>query len=120
MFLKRHLRRKDGKEHVYYSLTESIRISRTRTVQRRVLNLGELNTTQLEDWQRSIEVLEETAKHDNADYSPIAKGTLRLPRMSVKCSYPLCGCAALVNSGHLGWGAGSFRSWSWTGSLGKH
>ena len=29
-----------------------------RTVQRRVLNLGELNTTQTEQWQRSIEVIE--------------------------------------------------------------
>jgi len=62
MFLKRHVRRKDGKEHVYYSLSESLRVSRTRTVQRRVLNLGELNTTQLDQWQRSIEVLEENGK----------------------------------------------------------
>jgi transposase len=59
MFLKRHVRRKDGKEHVYYSLTESTRVSRSRTTQRRVLNLGELNTNQLEHWQRSIEVIEE-------------------------------------------------------------
>jgi len=42
MFLKRHLRRKDGKAHVYYSLCESVRLSRNRVVQRRVLNLGEL------------------------------------------------------------------------------
>ena len=42
VFLKRHVRRKDGKEHVYYSLCESIRLSRERTIQRRVLNLGEL------------------------------------------------------------------------------
>src|SRR5436190_11572388 len=62
MFLKRHVRRKDGKEHVYYSLTESTRVSRHRTVQRRVLNLGELNTTQLEQWQRSIQVLEENGQ----------------------------------------------------------
>ena len=59
MFLKRHVRRKDGKEHVYYSLCESIRLSRNRTIQRRVLNLGELNTTQIERWQRSIEVIEQ-------------------------------------------------------------
>jgi hypothetical protein len=56
--LKRHVVRKDGKQHVYYSLSETIRISKNRTVQRRVLNLGELNTTQTEQWQRSIEVLE--------------------------------------------------------------
>jgi len=59
VFLKRHVRRKDGKEHVHYSLCESIRLSRNRTIQRRVLNLGELNTTQIERWQRSIEVIEQ-------------------------------------------------------------
>jgi hypothetical protein len=56
--LKRHVVRKNGKEHVYYSLSETIRINKNRTVQRRVLNLGELNTTQTEQWQRSIEVIE--------------------------------------------------------------
>jgi transposase len=59
VFLKRHVRRKNGKEHVYYSLCESMRVSGRRTVQRRVLNLGELNTTQMERWQRSIEVVEQ-------------------------------------------------------------
>jgi transposase len=62
MFLKRHVRRKEGKGHVYYSLNESTRVSRTRTVQRRVLHLGELNTTQLERWQRSIEVVHEDGR----------------------------------------------------------
>jgi transposase len=62
MFLKRHVRRWEGKTHVYYSLTESTRVSRTRTVQRRVLNLGELNTTQVEQWQRTIEVVEESGQ----------------------------------------------------------
>ena len=59
MFLKRHVRRKDGKAHVYYSLCESVRLSAQRVIQRRVLNLGELNTTQLERWQRSIEVIQQ-------------------------------------------------------------
>jgi len=59
VFLKRHVRRKNGKEHVYYSLSEGIRLSRGRTMQRRVLNLGELNTNQIERWQRSIEVVEQ-------------------------------------------------------------
>jgi hypothetical protein len=49
---------KKGKQHAYYSLSETIRINRNRTVPRRVLNLGELNTTQTEQWQRSIEVIE--------------------------------------------------------------
>ena len=59
MFLKREVRRKDGKEHVYYCLAETTRVGRERVVQRRLLNLGELNTTQIDRWQRSIEVIEE-------------------------------------------------------------
>ena len=62
MFLKRHQVRKDGKLHVYYSLSESIRVGRDRVVQRRLLNLGELNTTQVERWQRTIEVIEENGQ----------------------------------------------------------
>jgi transposase len=59
MFLKAHERHKDGKRHVYYSLTESLRVSRKRVVQRTVLHLGELNTTQIERWQRTIEAVHE-------------------------------------------------------------
>jgi negative regulator of sigma E activity len=59
MFLKTHRVRKDGKLHVYYSLCESLRVSRSRVTQRTVLHLGELNTTQLDCWQRSIEIVDE-------------------------------------------------------------
>lgn len=59
MYLKAHERFKDGKRHVYYSLTETLRISRKRVVQRTVLHLGELNTTQVERWQRTIEAVHE-------------------------------------------------------------
>ena len=59
MFLKTHRVRKDGKLHIYYSLCESLRVSRSRVTQRTVLHLGELNTTQLDRWQRSIETVHE-------------------------------------------------------------
>ena len=59
MFLKTHRIFKDGKAHIYYSLCESLRVGRKGVLQRRVLHLGELNTTQLERWQRTIEVVEE-------------------------------------------------------------
>jgi transposase len=59
MYLKAHERFKDGKRHVYYSLTESLRVSRKRVGQRTVLHLGELNTTQVERWQRTIEAVHE-------------------------------------------------------------
>jgi transposase len=59
MYLKRRVRHKDGKDHVYYAVCESLRVSRQRVVQRQVLHLGELNTTQLDSWQRTIEVIHE-------------------------------------------------------------
>jgi hypothetical protein len=59
MFLKRRVRHKDGKEHVYYSVCESLRVSRQRVVQRQVLHLGELSTSQLDSWQRTVEVIHE-------------------------------------------------------------
>jgi transposase len=62
MYLKAHERCKDGKRHVYYSLTESLRVSRKRVVQRTVLHLGELNTTQVERWQRTIEAIHENGQ----------------------------------------------------------
>jgi transposase len=62
VFIKRHTVHKDGKRHVYYSLCESVRVGRHRTVQRRLLNLGELNSTQLEKWRRSVHVVEESGQ----------------------------------------------------------
>jgi len=44
VFLKTHRIFKDGKHHICYSLCESLRVSRKRVLQRRVLHLGELNT----------------------------------------------------------------------------
>ena len=58
MYLKRRVRHKDGKDHVYYSLCESLRIHSGRIIQRQVLHLGELNTTQIESWQRTLEVID--------------------------------------------------------------
>ncbi len=60
MFLKTHVRQKDGKRHTYYSIAESVRVGKRHVYQRRVLYLGELNSTQVEAWQRTIEVITES------------------------------------------------------------
>jgi hypothetical protein len=65
MFLKTHRIFKDGKEHRYYSLCESLRVSRRRVLQCTVLHLGELNSTQRERWQRSIEVRKASVRGGN-------------------------------------------------------
>ena len=61
MFLRHKVRKKDGKEHRYFSVVESKRVGRGRVVQRHVLYLGEINDTQELAWRKSIEVLEEGA-----------------------------------------------------------
>jgi hypothetical protein len=61
MFLRCRVRRKDGKQHRYWSVVENTRTARGRVVQRHVLYLGEINDTQELAWRRSIEVLEDGA-----------------------------------------------------------
>lgn len=58
MFLRMTKRKKDGKEHRYWSIVENHRISGGRIVQKHVLYLGEINDSQREAWWRSIEILE--------------------------------------------------------------
>ncbi|MCX6868840.1 MAG: IS1634 family transposase [Verrucomicrobia bacterium] len=57
--MKRRVRHKDGKDHIYYSVCESLRIHKGRTVQRQILHLGELNTRQEQSWQHTIDVINE-------------------------------------------------------------
>ena len=59
MFLRSTIRRKDGKEHRYWSVVEARRVAGGRVVQRPLLYLGEINSSQEQAWRKSIEVLEE-------------------------------------------------------------
>ncbi len=59
MFLRCHQRMKDGKQHRYFSIEESLRLQSGRVVQRRVLYLGEINDSQQAAWRRTLEVFDE-------------------------------------------------------------
>ena len=60
MFLRGRIRRKDGKQHRYWSIVENRRVSGGRTVQRHVLlYLGEINDAQKAAWCRTIEAIDE-------------------------------------------------------------
>src|SRR5438270_9364062 len=62
MFLRYKVRRKDGKEHRYWSIVENRRVSGGRTVQRQVLYLGEINDGQKAAWCRTIEAFDEAGQ----------------------------------------------------------
>jgi transposase len=59
MFLRSITRKKNGKEHRYFSIVENKRLADGRVVQRHVLYLGEINSSQESAWRKSIEVFEE-------------------------------------------------------------
>ena len=56
MFLRCTTRKKNGKEHRYWSIVENKRGAGDRVVQRHVLYLGEINDRQETAWRSSIEV----------------------------------------------------------------
>jgi transposase len=59
MFLRFTTRKKNGKEHRYYSLVENRRLAGGRVIQRPVLYLGEINDHQQEAWRKTVEIFEE-------------------------------------------------------------
>jgi Transposase DDE domain len=61
MFLRPTRRKKDGKTHVYWNIVENRRLDDGRVVQRQVLYLGEIGSSQAAAWRKAIEVFDEAA-----------------------------------------------------------
>jgi len=61
MFLRRTERKKDGKTHSYWNIVENKRLDGGRVVQRHVLYLGEINSSQAAAWRKAIEVFDSDA-----------------------------------------------------------
>ena len=58
MFLRQTRRKKDGKTHVYWNIVENRRLDGGRVVQRQVLYLGEIHSSQAAAWRKAIAVLD--------------------------------------------------------------
>ena len=61
MFLRRTERKKNGKTPSYWNVVENKRLDDGRVVQRHVLYLGEINSSQAAAWRKAIEVFDEDA-----------------------------------------------------------
>lgn len=59
MFLRSTNRKKDGKDHRYFSVVENRRVPGGKTVQRTVLYLGEINDQQQGAWRKTLDVFDE-------------------------------------------------------------
>jgi len=62
MYLRFTRRKKDGKEHRYWSVVESRRCAGGRVVQKPLLYLGEINDSQHAAWCRVIEGFDEDSR----------------------------------------------------------
>jgi transposase len=59
MFIRSYKRKKNGKLHEYFSVVENRRLSGDKTVQRTVLYLGEITSSQENIWRKTLEVFDE-------------------------------------------------------------
>src|SRR6266852_9298196 len=60
MFLRAKIRKKDGKQHRYFSVVENRRVGQNKTAQRTVLYLGDINDNQEAVWRKTLQVFDET------------------------------------------------------------
>jgi transposase len=59
LFLRATNRKKDGKDHRYFSVVENQRVAGGKTIQRTVLYLGEINDQQQMAWRKTLAVFDE-------------------------------------------------------------
>lgn len=117
MFLRRTERKKNGKTHHYWSV-ENKRLDDGRVVQRHVLYLGEINSSQAASWRKAIEVFDEDASRARTlalfpeDRCKVVAGM----RPSFSFAYPRCGFTVRGNGAPVGWPDSCGRSFSSIGS----
>lgn len=97
MFLRATTRKKDGKEHRYWSIVENRRLAGDRVLQRHVLYLGEINSSQDRAWRKSVEVFDERARElrtlelfpeDRIDACSMDASTVRLRLSQLRLCRP--------------------------------
>ena len=86
MFLRQHHRSKDGKEHGYWSLVETVRTP-DGPRQRTICYLGELNDSAQARWQKTIEAFNEQGESTQLKLFPndaVLSDDLSVARVLVK------------------------------------
>src|SRR5450755_408121 len=132
MFLRSIHRKKDGKDHRYFSIVENHRLASDKTVQRTVLlYLGEINDQQQAAWRKTLSVFDEEQQEyanlslfpddreipsEAVDRLPVKLSGLELRRPRLFGSWLGASCG-------VSWGSMSFGMLDWRDhgkrSLGK-
>lgn len=69
MFLKKHIKVKDGKNHLYWSLTETVRTEEGPR-QRLLCYLGELNSSRIKSWRRMVRLFNDEGDEEQLELFP--------------------------------------------------
>ena len=97
MFLRFTTRKKNGKEHRYYSLVENRRVSSGRVVQRPVLYLGEINDSQKAAWTKVTDVFDTVGRQTRElalspiTSKPATRGRIKTSHSEAFDSYQISG-----------------------------
>src|SRR5277367_4310169 len=122
MFLRRIERRKNGKTHLYWSVVENKRLDGGRVVQRHVLYLGEINSSQAEVWRKAVAVFDTDAGGPRTlalfpeDPRIVARWCRRTTPRWCGCACPKCACIVRGSGALVGWRACCGTSCNSTGS----
>ena len=105
MFLRSSSRKKDGKEHRYFSIVENKRVAGGRVVQRHVLYLGEINSSQELAWRKSIEVFEDGREQPStlSLFPADCFEAVIADDQSCGCGCQSWSCAGHASGVHAGW-----------------
>jgi hypothetical protein len=89
MFLRSTQRKKDGKEHRYFSVVENVRVPGRRSpFQKALLYLGEINDAQQSAWVKAIGVFDEASgQSQNLNLFPADRP---VPHALAGCSVSVC------------------------------
>jgi len=98
MFLRENVRKKNGKEHRYFSVVENRRLGDGKSTQRQVLYLGEINDSQETAWRKTLEVFDARRERsetlalfpEDRPLPPDALNTLRVKVDELQLRRPRC------------------------------
>jgi hypothetical protein len=96
LFLRSNNRKKDGKDHRYFSIVENHRLASGETVQRTVVYLGEINDEQQAAWRKTRSVFDEEQQEysnlslfpDDREIPADAVGSLQVKLRSLELRRP--------------------------------
>ena len=113
MFLRPNRRSKDGKDHTYWSLVETVRTP-DGPRQKTLCYLGELNASAQTRWLKTIEVFNEQGEVQQLKLFPSHVEGQRMIRRWRACCSTRCDWSARGSSEAAGsaWNSGDISNWT--------